>query len=1159
MPITNNIQQLPNIITKTTKKRKTTDASKREYGNKWEPVYNKKVNIKKLQNLLDNAIAGGKTTVELGGKIITLHELEDIIREKAPKKYKVHPLLSMEDKDIIPWYYSDVDLSLVYKDQDNKKYYVDDIAVLSTFPELKYTFSHDTNKKKPFTQVMHEFTAVDENFNEHKIPYTLYVQNAPANKVFTNNKFNGQIDVFTYNISYLYIGERRHDAKSNSDVVKFISTDNSNIGNNTFTYKHPDGSYIGYANDSGNKSIGYIKTTDDNVLHLNTNNTVKIVAKPNNETRVIYGECEIWDLDNLNFIPALSINNCLDNKNLPVSYSTIAVTTGLSYNVSSNNEIKVIVEPYSYYLLDKTYSDWKNHVSLLRGENKFVRHEISSHFIEPNENIEAYPKFYCSYMSNSYMVNLCNIINSVGQSISYIVDGKTKNYVFDKPETELLEQTFDPYSFTYLCTTKSGSDIITSETKVSLQKVHTSVNLTNSNEDTTYYKLSETEFDFPNKLKLGFKYRGHICEDIPIDIKSYFVNPLNGNRINESAELNLNTTLEVRSNPILSCGCEIKKTIDNNSNSLIVSLHNINNNYKTTVSSIGYLGDGSTNMLMNVEIYNSEQNVFEQYTNEGNSVTGLAFGFSYDIIGSGITENNNFTNIYHKENKIGHRYSYLISEDQTNITRPAINSLEHPDVSVDYIGKNAVLTVSSDEFIIWNNELTSVNAFGDSVGSTYFVKNSMYVVPATIPENKVTFTYLHKGNLNDISYIGTVDISIENKTKSKTEWITDEHDLDIFNTKTQWKYTYDLYNDGYEDYINIDLVNSGINLVNLSYADITDLVNKLIPNEVFSLLYRKYSNIVSTGFCQLDSDAEPLITSNGLILRKLALFEPSGFQTANQQGVYLEPLTDFCYIKNNGDPVMYPVFRDQYFLCEELTAENEHTGKYYLYCIFNTYTSPEDNLRSKILPPFIFRLNKFNIDDKNIELQSDYETYINNIKEIKRFDLLRPENEVSSYVLFGFNKDIVNSLQYKTNMLNSVHTGNEIIHNDFIYDDVVLASVTTTYTLDNNNKLYSVDYSTYNLLRGTSYDYVDSYTGTYMINSFAMDKNYSINLKHKPKNLFVCTYVKVEFEDDENNKINPIFRLDKNTSGTLCDANNYIIYPQLIDGYVSYSCPGLTV
>ena len=91
----------------------------------------------------------------------------------------------MKDEDIIPWYYEDVDLSLVYKDQDNKKYYADDIAVLSTFPELKYTFSKTTNKK-PFTQVMHEFTVVDESLTEHKLPYTLLTSASKRNLSFAN-------------------------------------------------------------------------------------------------------------------------------------------------------------------------------------------------------------------------------------------------------------------------------------------------------------------------------------------------------------------------------------------------------------------------------------------------------------------------------------------------------------------------------------------------------------------------------------------------------------------------------------------------------------------------------------------------------------------------------------------------------------------------------------------------------------------------------------------------------------------------------------------------------------------------------------------------------------------------------------------------------------
>ena len=114
---------MANPLTPTTVRRSVSDSSKRKYGNKWEPVYNKKVNIKKLENLLENALLAGDTTVKLGEQTLTLHELEDIIREKQPKNYKTHPLLSMKDEDIIPWYYEDVDLSLVYKDQDNKKYY----------------------------------------------------------------------------------------------------------------------------------------------------------------------------------------------------------------------------------------------------------------------------------------------------------------------------------------------------------------------------------------------------------------------------------------------------------------------------------------------------------------------------------------------------------------------------------------------------------------------------------------------------------------------------------------------------------------------------------------------------------------------------------------------------------------------------------------------------------------------------------------------------------------------------------------------------------------------------------------------------------------------------------------------------------------------------
>ena len=1158
---------MANPLTPTTVRRSVSDSSKRKYGNKWEPVYNKKVNIKKLENLLENALLAGDTTVKLGEQTLTLHELEDIIREKQPKNYKTHPLLSMKDEDIIPWYYEDVDLSLVYKDQDNKKYYADDIVVLSTFPELKYTFSKTTNKK-PFTQVMHEFTVVDESLTEHKLPYTLYIQNAPANRVFVNSKLNGQIDVFTNNISYLYVGERKHDASSNNDVVSFI-TSKPKIVDKTFTYTGSDATYIGFQNVDGTKQITYFGKLNEK-LTLNPNDKCKITLKNNVGTSESY-LCEVWNVNSLDFIPALSEGKEGPNKNLHITHSKIAVTTGVTNSIKEKTQTTVAIDPYTskleyftYTYKDK-YKDWTKHSHLLQGKVEFIEHPIYPMFRHITSRENTNHEYYCGYMSSAYTINLCNTLKQTGRQISYSIDGKVKDYVFDRTDLETAEKiTVDPYSYAYLCTNGDLSLL----RNIKLPKLSTSVTISDDEhiENTTYYKLAETNFDLPTKIRLSLKYGRHICDNLPITISSKFKNPLNDDYLDDSPNLEFDTVVNVRSNPILSCSCEINKNTDEKSIYIsvkklqkIVGGENVDK-YPITMNGIGAIERDSKTVCMNSEKFNVDENRFVQYTNEGTNIELLAFGFSYEISGSGIVDNNlvnnkTFTEMYNIDSETT-RYSYLISDDGTNITRPSINSLEAPDVTVEYFGKNAVLTVNSDEFTIWNNELTSINATGDSVDSAYFVKNSMCVVPST--KNTVVFTYLHKGNVNNKSYIGTLEIPIETQTCTSTKiWSTYEYDLSPeIGTINQWKYTYDVYEDNHVDYRDIILNDTGGSYrkrAHLKYVNTTDLVSKLVPSKIIVSLYSAYSEgTISEGFKLLDKSEQQIFRDNGIALKTIALLEPVSLNPKSKD-IYLPALTDFYYLTDpvSGTETTYPIFREQYFLCEEYVDDYVATGKYYLYCTFGTSNGPDS--RCDVLPPFIFKLNEFNTLNKNIWWRSDYETYINSSKEIKTFNLLRPDDAVSSYVLCGFSKDVISSLPRSNSMAESIHKDNEVVGTYFTNDDVNITYVTTTYTLDVNKKLCSINSTTSYLLRGTSYDYIDTYSGMYYPTEKEFNIQYIIQTNHTPKNLSVCAYVKTEFKNENNEILNPIFRLDKNIYGSLCNATDYIIYPELIRDYVTYS------
>ena len=1159
---------MANPLTPTTVRRPVSDSSKRKYGNKWEPVYNKKVNIKKLENLLENALLAGDTTVQLGGQTLTLHELEDIIREKRPKNYKAHPLLSMKDEDIIPWYYEDVDLSLVYKDQDNKKYYADDIAVLSTFSELKYTFSK-TTAKKPFTQVMHEFTVIDESLTEHKLPYTLYIQNAPANRVFVNSELNGQIDVFTNNISYLYVGERKHDASSNSDVVSFI-TSKSKIVDKTFTYTGSDATYIGFQKVNDNKQITYLGRPGEH-LTLNLNDKCNIKLKNDDGTPVNY-LCEVWNVGSLDFIPALSEGKEGPNKNLHITHSKIAVTTGVTNSIGEKTKTTVTIDPYvsklkyfTYTYKDK-YADWTKHSRLLQGTVEFIEHPIYPKFRRTRDvtgragREDTTTEYYCGYMSNAYTINLCNTLKQIGRQISYSIDGEVKDYVFDRTDLETTEKiTVDPYNYAYLCT---NGDLSLSR-NITLPKLSTTVIISDDEhvENATYYKLMETNFDLPTKIRLALKYGRHICDNLPITISSEFKNPLNGDYLDGSPDLEFDTVVNVRSNPVLSCSCEINKSIDENSIYVsvkklqkVVSGENVDK-YPITMNGIGAIERDSKTICMNSEKFNVDENRFVQYANEGTDIKLLAFGFSYEISGAGIVNSKTFTEIYNIDTETT-RYSYLISDDRTNITRPSINSLEAPDVTVEYFGKNAVLTVNSDEFTIWNNELTSINATGDSVGSTYFVKNSICVVSST--QNNVVFTYLHKASMNNKSYVGTLEIPIETQTPTSTKiWSTYEYDLSPeIGTINQWKYTYNIYEDNSVDYCDIILNDTGGSQrkqARLEYIDTTDLVSKLVPSKVIVSLYSAYSEgKISEGFKLLDPSEQQTFRDNGIALKTIALLEPVSLNP-KPKDIHLPALTDFYYLTDpvSGTETTYPIFREQYFLCEEYVDDYIATGKYYLYCTFGTSDGPDS--RCDVLPPFIFKLNEFNTLNKNIWWRSDYETYINSSKEIKTFNLLRPDDVVSSYVLCGFSKDIISSLPYSNSMAESIHKYNEIVGTYFRNDGVNIAYVTTTYTLDVNKKLCSINSTTSQLLRGTSYDYIDTYSGMYYPGEPKFGSQYEIRTNHTPKNLSVCAYVKTEFKNENDETLNPIFRLDKNMYGSLCNATDYTIYPELIGDYVTYS------
>ena len=428
----------------------------------------------------------------------------------------------------------------------NKKYYADDIVVLSTFPELKYTFSKTTNKK-PFTQVMHEFTVVDESLTEHKLPYTLYIQNAPANRVFVNNVLNGQIDVFTNNISYLYVGERKHDASSNNDVVSFI-TSKPKIVDKTFTYTGSDATYIGFQNVDGTKQITYFGKLNEK-LTLNPNDKCKITLKNNVGTSESY-LCEVWNVNSLDFIPALS--------------------EGVTNSIKEKTQTTVAIDPYTskleyftYTYKDK-YKDWTKHSYLLQGKVEFIEHPIYPMFRHITSREDTNHEYYCGYMSSAYTINLCNTLKQTGRQISYSIDGEVKDYVFDRTDLETEEKiTVDPYSYAYLCTNGDLSLL----RNIKLPKLSTSVTISNDEhvENTTYYKLAETNFDLPTKIRLSLKYGRHICDNLPITISSKFKNPLNDDYLDDSPNLEFDTIVNVRSNPILSCSCEINKNTDEKS------------------------------------------------------------------------------------------------------------------------------------------------------------------------------------------------------------------------------------------------------------------------------------------------------------------------------------------------------------------------------------------------------------------------------------------------------------------------------------------------------------------------------------------------------------------------------------------------------------------
>ena len=1117
----------------------------REGARSWDPYF-KQSNVKKLKNLLEKALKKGETTVKLkNDKTITVFELEQLIHEKEVDPYIKHYLTSTKPEDTIPWYKSSVKLSLMYKDQKNNKY-VDEAVMDLTKSQSEYSFNTDPSLEKHNT-FTYTHLVYDKSGKDHYLDYQVNVQKYPSNKVFVNKS---RIDLFTYNLAYLFIGERNHDAKSNNSLNDFVPfvTDFEIKNKRTSYYTTADAykkSFKSPVKDIVNKTgLTYTKSQTYQLAYVVSDENILTLDK----TLTTEEGGEMWGFGgSIYLVPQYSSNYNAQRTNSEIS--TAYTQTGLIFKGDTATVERIDINPYisgkGWYTMDgidikkkenekyitvaNQYQNILKHKDKLQGCVYVYTHPITCSLTPVNAIFDV----EYSYLTNMLDLDIANSIK-----YAYTIDGSSKqNYDFSTKD----------YTYNYI---NGKTNIV-----VNLPKLSTSYTLKQGSPEIGTYTTTNNVIKFKDSNTIYGK-------DYTLLTKSSLIDPITNKSVSD--EQNLTFNISPRSNPSFgSKDIKVEASISVNKETaetymnlnvkftyekaLIKNIHGIKNSEDSADSAYTYMFTETTSETGSTWSYN-----------ESCDIDSSVFAYSYLFDNGGIVdrlEKDTYTTVsrtYELVKTVGEerypyltvQYSYNITYDNTKLTKPKVNVLSEPQYNISYIADKAIVYIISDDFNIWcdNPDIKTFN----TDDNTHFVKNSYIICDSTVNE-KLRLTYQHKADTN----IGYIDITTYNYNstnglqvkKNNYEYTGITYEVSDMGISTHWDYKYtDIYEFGHTpkthvfEYKKLDLVSTGSLNVKLNCDTIDELVYKAIPNVVFKTLYNNFNvDNMENGFCLVDNDDRlpyPYVGSGSTTIKPKYVFKP-------KFGIILDTITELIYI--NGQP--YPLESEYYIV--------QINNEYYLYCVFNsvsTATQPSQ----QILPPLLYHISAFS-EDTTLN-NKDYEYYTEN-QNIVLVNLTCPTSIKNTYMLYGFNKDIVNSISttqnYVPSFYNSLNNPTSFII-PYDNDGNNCCYLDCKYEFDGNQKLKQFK----NKVDKESYTYINKYTGFITRNDCWSDGTFEytdrIPTAQKIKKVELFAYVTTSFD---NKKVQPTFRIFNYNENILTNTSEYVFYPSLITGYPEYELP----
>jgi hypothetical protein len=1136
----------------------------------WDPYF-KKSNVKKLKNLLNDALNKELKQVTIKNeksgeeKTITLFELEQLIHSKEQDTFLKHYLSSTKPEDIVPWYKDGVELSLMYRDKDNNRYVDAAYANLSE-NQTEYIFNSNPSLEKYCTvSYTHNIFGADKKI--HELDYQINIQKYPSNKVFVNK--SGAIDLFSYNISYLYVGERLHNAQSNNslnDIVPFVTNYKVNGKKASYyttseVYKN---SFKSTIDDLNNKTgliitnsatyLSYVKSVNNgDIKYLTLSSTVKTADN---------GEMWGFEGSQVYIVPQYSanFNSQRNNSEIITAYSQL----GLMFSGNKCKTTHIEIDPYisgnGWYVINDSTKKNNDYVKVAKQYQKILKTKIddeghlSGDKLKGNVYVYTHPiactlsttnndnvEIEYTYLANKIVLDVASNKNSRYLLYSYVVDlSENQEYDFSRSD----------YTYTY------------NGVKVNLCKYIISYSYSKAVEtddpENPIVTLLGSNTTYSNIV--GLLEPTLFTDPIILKTKSSLINPITNSKIvlekndgTDIKDINLNFTFEPRSNPHLNVKnlkMTTKSVVDSTDSTQGTIEFNFKFDYNNSIISNSYSFEHDEDGI--VYMFNHDENGWTY--NKSIEITSCLFVYSYLFENGGIIENFNedystfnstFTYDTKLDNDLYVEYSYNISNDNTKLTKPKVNITSTPNYHVSYIGDKAIVYIKSDDFNIWGDNIKPFNTLDDSL---YLVKNSYILCDSTVNE-PLHLTYQHKSESNkepEPFDIVTYNDGITTETAMHTGITFSDSATGI---STHWLYEYDYVSETKNNtttynYTYIGLINEGTHTVELQCDTVSELIYKAIPNVILEALYNKFNvnTNINDGFYQFTdtlpypyTDASEKIKSKYLLKPVFGISEPNNIK--------LNTINDLIYV--DGNP--YPL-QSEYYVVK---LDNE----YYLYCIFGDPTnSPSEDMK-QILPPLMYHINMFTEDTGLNNL--DYEYYTTD-KDATKVNLIRPINEKNTYMLYGFDKEFVNNIETVDGYCKSYYE-NRGISEDFklAYEGITYCIFTCNYDLDVNKKLKEFRTE----ISNENYTYINKYIG-FITNATPWDNDtkkmqYSstITTAQRNKKPEFVAYVTTQFTNSDDQTVAPLFRFNMTDTNVIVEDSSIKVVPEIKTNYPKYVVP----